>query len=270
MNKVQVLFDELIKKYNLRAITIEGETWYSVNDLPLGKDAVRKAIQRLEKIKITNISDSTSSPVQNYVENNTKIITISMVTSSHIKNFDKVNNAGERFGNFKMVNYLIMNSRLGAEYKIELIEILDQIRQDGFYVDDNISSEQLDKLQQKVDKLKDKLYYERTRTGLGATQIVNYINVYNLLPSTLFRFMDEYLHLGTYKVVNKNRRFKPNENFIKCSKRGCANIGINNQIVFHEEFAKAVNNSNESLIILNELNKEELAIRDKGIENKNN
>lgn len=62
-NKVQDLFDKLIEKYNLRAITIEGETWYSVNDLPLGKDAVRKAIQRLEKIRITNISDSTSSPV---------------------------------------------------------------------------------------------------------------------------------------------------------------------------------------------------------------
>lgn len=260
MNKVQVLFDELIKKYNLRAIKIEGETWYGVNDLPIREP--RKTFGDLRKNK-----------QENFVNDNTRIIKpldISAVPLKDARNFDKINNFGEVFGNFKMVNYLIMNSRLGAEYKIELIEILDQIRQDGFYVDNNISSEQLDKLQQKVDKLKDKLYYERTRTGLGATQIVNYINVYNLLPSTLFRFMDEYLHLGTYKVVNKNRRFKPNENFIKCSKRGCANIGVNNQIVFHEEFAKAVNNSNESLIILNELNKEELAIRDKGIENKNN
>ena len=258
MNKIQVLFDELIKKYNLRAITIEGETWYAMNDLPLGRKAINKAVSRLKDTH------------EEYIKSNTKVITISMVTLSHLKNFDSIANRGEMFYNFKMVNYLIMNSRLGAEYKIELIEILDKIRQDGFYVDDNITSEQLDKLQQKVDKLKDKLYYERTRTGLGATQIVNYINVYNLLPSTLFRFMDEYLHLGTYKVVNKNRRFKPNENFNKCSKKGCANIGINNQVIFHEEFANIINNSNKSLIILGELNKEELAIRDKGIENKNN
>lgn len=144
-NKVQDLFDKLIEKYNLRAITIEGETWYSVNDLPLGKDAVRKAIQRLEK-----------NNQKNFVNDNTRIIKNLDIISSHIKNFDKVNNAGERFGSEIMVVYLIMNSRLGAEYKIELIEILDKIRQDGFYVDDNISKEQLNSLQNKVNKLKDK------------------------------------------------------------------------------------------------------------------
>nr|DAJ41377.1 MAG TPA: hypothetical protein [Caudoviricetes sp.] len=268
-NKVQDLFDKLIEKYNLRAITIEGETWYSVNDLPLGKDAVRKAIQRLEKIRITNISDSTSSPVQNYVENNTKVITISMVTSSHIKNFDKVNNAGERFGNFKMVNYLIMNSRLGAEYKIELIEILDKIRQDGFYVDDNISKEQLNSLQNKVNKLKDRLHYERRRKAYGATQIVKKINIDNLLPSTLFRYLDEYLNLGDYTIINKNRRFRPNDNFVnKCADLGVARIGVNNNIIFFSEFAEQVNKNKDILNILKIINKEELQIREKGIENR--
>ncbi len=233
-----------------------------MNDLPLSKQTLSNTRKKLEEFSVH------SKCTPNFVEQNTRLIKNSEVTLKDARNFDKVNNAGEIFGNFTMINYIVMTSRLGHEYKIEMINILDEIRKNDFYVDDNISSEQLDKLQQKVDKLKDKLYYERTRTGLGATQIVNYINVGNLLPSTLFRFMDEYLHIGTYKVVNKNRRFKPNENFNKCSKKGCANIGINNQIIFHEEFANIINNSNKSLIILSELNKEELAIRDKGIENK--
>ena len=38
---------------------------------------------------------------------NTKIITISMVTSSNLKNFNTIANKGEMFYNFKMVNYLI-------------------------------------------------------------------------------------------------------------------------------------------------------------------
>lgn len=114
MNKVQVLFDELIKKYNLRAITIGGETWYSVNDLPLGKDAVRKAIQRLEKNK-----------QENFVNYNTRIIKNSDVISSNNRNFNKINNAGERFGNEIMVIYLIQNSHMGITEKEKYLSLFN-------------------------------------------------------------------------------------------------------------------------------------------------
>lgn len=114
MNKVQVLFDELIKKYNLRAITIENETWYSVNDLPLGKDAVRKAIQRLEKNK-----------QENFVNYNTRIIKNSDVISSNNRNFNKINNAGERFGNEIMVIYLIQNSHMGITEKEKYLSLFN-------------------------------------------------------------------------------------------------------------------------------------------------
>ena len=113
-NKVQDLFDKLIEKYNLRAITIEGETWYSVNDLPLGKDAVRKAIQRLEK-----------NNQKNFVNDNTRIIKNLDIISSHIKNFDKVNNAGERFGSEIMVVYLIQNSHMSITEKEKYLSLFN-------------------------------------------------------------------------------------------------------------------------------------------------
>lgn len=138
---VQELFDSLIETYNLRAITIDDETWYGINDLPLKNDAIRKSLSRLKQ----------SNPY--YVENNTKKINSSTVTLSHTRNFDTISNFGETFGNYKIINYLVMSSRLGSEYKIELIEILDKIRTEGYYIDNNISQEQLDNLQCEVDRL---------------------------------------------------------------------------------------------------------------------
>lgn len=114
MNKVQVLFDELIKKYNLKAITIEGETWYSVNDLPLGKDAVRKAIQRLKK-----------NNQKNFVNDNTRIIKNLDIISNHSRNFDKINNAGERFGSEIMVVYLIQNSHMSITEKEKYLSLFN-------------------------------------------------------------------------------------------------------------------------------------------------
>lgn len=49
-----------------------------------------------------------------------------------------------------MVNYIIMTSRLGIEYKIEIINILNEIRMNDFYVDDNISDKNLEKLKEKL------------------------------------------------------------------------------------------------------------------------
>jgi hypothetical protein len=260
-NKVKKLFDELIEKYNMRAITIEDKTWYAMNDLPMSGGAIRK--------KLHDISDVTLSNSLNFVKSNTKLITNSDINKSSTRNFDKVNNAGERFGNFKMINYLIMTSKLGVEYKIELIEILNEIKENDFYVDDNISKEQLNSLQNKVNKLKDRLHYERRRKAYGATQIVKKINIDNLLPSTLFRYLDEYLNLGDYIIVNKNRRFRPNDNFVnKCADLGVARIGVNNNIIFFSEFAEQVNKNKDILNILKVINKEELQIKERGIENR--
>ena len=112
MNKVQVLFDELIKKYNLRAITIEGETWYGVNDLPIREP--RKTFGDLRKNK-----------QENFVNDNTRIIKNSYVTSSPFRNFDKVNNAGERFGNEIMVIYLIQNSHMSITEKEKYLSLFN-------------------------------------------------------------------------------------------------------------------------------------------------
>lgn len=85
----------------------------------------------------------------------------------------------------------------------------------------------------------------------------------------MFRYLDECLHLGDYTIVNKNRRFRPNDNFVnRCADLGIARIGVNNNIIFFLEFAEQVNKNNDMINILKTINKEELQIRDKGIENK--
>lgn len=148
-------------------------------------------------------------------------------------------------------------------------ELLPKLRKNGYYIDENIKPEQIEKLEQEVKRLKDKLLYERTRKGLGALDIVKFVNINDLLPSSLFVFMSEYLKLGTYIKVNKNRRFKPNDNFIeKCSKHGVAIIGTGN-IIFYESFAEAINKNPKVLEILKRINENEIQIREQGIKNKN-
>ena len=139
-NKVQNLFDKLVEGYDLRAIKIGDETWYAMNDLPLSRQTLSNTKRKLEK------SDAHLKCTTNFVEENTRLIKNSEVKLNVIRNFDKVNNTGEMFGNFAMVNYIVMTSRLGHEYKIEMIKILDEIRKNDFYVDDNISDENLQKL----------------------------------------------------------------------------------------------------------------------------
>lgn len=265
-NKVQNLFDKLVERYNMRAIKISDETWYAMNDLPLDRKAINRKMSDLRK-NLSGNGDFKYTP--NFVEQNTRLITNSTVILNHLRNFDKVHNTGEMFGNFTMINYIVMTSRLGHEYKIEMIKILDEIRKNDFYVDDNISKEQLNSLQNKVNKLKDRLHYERRRKAYGATQIVKKINIDNLLPNTLFRYLDEYLNLGDYIIVNKNRRFRPNDNFVnKCADLGVARIGVNNNIIFFSEFAEQVNKNKDILNILKIINKEELQIKERGIENR--
>lgn len=153
MNKVQQLFNKLVDEYNLRAITIDNEQWYALNDLPLERATIRKKIERLNK----ELSDVTSRHVRDYVEINTKLIKNSYIKDIYVRNFNKVNNAGERFGNYKMIIYIIINSELGIKYKIELIEILDNIRTNDYYIDENITKENITKLETRIENLKNKI-----------------------------------------------------------------------------------------------------------------
>lgn len=147
MNKVQELFQQLIAEFELRAIEIDGETWYALNDLPLKPSAIREALSRLKN------SNVTSNDIKNFGENNTRLIKNSNVISNDIKNFESpIANRGEKFGNYKIINYLIMSSKLGAEYKIKIINILDEIRQNSYYVDNNITEQQMEKLQKELDE----------------------------------------------------------------------------------------------------------------------
>lgn len=251
MKGIQDLFNELIKQYNLKAITVDNITWYGVNDLPITN--INMTYSRLKKQGFID-----------FVEDNTKLITNSDITSSYIRNFDKVNNAGEKFGNFKMVNYLVMNSRLGANYKIDLIEILDKIKIQGYYIDSNITKEQLEDLELEIGRLKyDRLY--------GSTEIVKLINVPSLLSSSLFVYMDKVLRVGSYSVKtgNVNRKFVANEDFDhRAIELGIARRGTGNNILFFKEFADRFNDCENALEELRRINTEELKIKEKGIENK--
>lgn len=146
-NKVQNLFDKLIERYNMRAIKIGDETWYAMNDLPLDRKAINRKMSDLRK-NLSGNGDFKYTP--NFVEQNTKLITNSTAILNHLRNFDKVHNTGEMFGNFTMINYIVMTSRLGHEYKIEMINILNEIRKNDFYVDDNISNENIEKLKENL------------------------------------------------------------------------------------------------------------------------
>lgn len=148
-NKIQRLFDELVEGYNLRAIKIDNETWYAINDLPLKESAIRK--------KIHDISNVTLSNTRNFINENTKLIRSSDVTLSNTRNFDKIHNTGEKFGNFTMINYIVLTSRLGHEYKIGMINILNEIRKNDFYIDENISNENYKKLKVRYEKVRERL-----------------------------------------------------------------------------------------------------------------
>lgn len=252
MKGIQDLFDELIKQYNLRATTIDDITWYGINDLP---------IREPRKI----FSDLRKQNEENFINNNTKLITNSDVLLTDVRNFDKVNNRGERFGNFKMMNYLIMSSdKLGVNYKISLTEILDTIRTRGYYIDSNITKEQLEDLELEISRLKyDRLY--------GSTEIVKLINVPSLLSSSLFVYMDKVLRVGSYSVKtgNVNRKFVANEDFDhRAIELGIARRGTGNNILFFKEFADRFNDCENALEELRRINVEELKIKEKGIENK--
>lgn len=144
-NKIERLFNELVEGYNLRAIKIDNETWYAINDLPLDRKAINKKMHDIKKVD------------EVFVNDNTKIVTNSTVTLSNLRNFDKVHNTGEMFGNFTMVNYIILSSRLGMEYKIKIIDILNEIRKNDFYIDENISNENYKKLKVRYEKVREKL-----------------------------------------------------------------------------------------------------------------
>lgn len=277
MNKVQELFEQLIEKYNLRAITINKETWYGINDLPIRE--TRKTFSDLKKQGLEKFIDDNTKLITNdiileldsiYIQNSDVLLTDiqnSDVPLSYIRNFDKVNNAGEIFGNFKMVNFLIMNSRLGAEYKIELIEILDKIRTEGYYIDENITNEQLENLQQEINNLKEQIKYERTNQLLGATEICKLIDIEGLNSTMVLIFLEK-RGLGTRIKVNKNYTFKPTEKIKDLILDGYIKV-VGNQIKFYHEFADVVNQYHEIYFpILKEIKEEYQTIIDKAKENR--
>ena len=261
MKGLQDLFNELVKEYNLRAITIDNETWYGINDLPMDRKAINKSISRLRQ----SLDGDLKSPT-NFIDENTKLISVSMVTENHIRNFNAINNTGELFGNFKMINYLVLNSRLGVKYKINLIDILDKIRIQGYYIDNNINENQIRELKRNIRDLEYKLHKERTQRLYTTNEVVKKINVNSLLTPSLYRYLAEELHLGDYKVVKKNRRFTPNDDFKNrvIEVNGARVSGKN--IIFTDEFINRFNNCNAALERLKEINLEELAIKEKAIE----
>ena len=125
-NKVQNLFDELIEKYNLRAIKIDDETWYAMNDLPLNRKAINMKMSNLRKSKST----------EGFVNDNTIIIKNSTIKENGGK--FKVNNTGETFGTKDMILKIVNESKMSIEDKKEYLDffevdyVVGETKEDGF------------------------------------------------------------------------------------------------------------------------------------------
>lgn len=108
---------------------------------------------------------------------------------------------------------------------------------------------------------------ERIKKVYGATEIVKHIHVDNLLSSSLFRYMDEVANVGSYKVRNKNRMFKYDQDFVnRCCAKGIARVGVGGRLEFYLEFANRINSCSEALKCLRRINDEEIQIRQSGID----
>ena len=94
-----------------------------------------------------------------------------------------------------------------------MIKILDKIRIQGYHIDNNINENQIRELKRNIKDLEYKLHKERTQRLYTTNEVVKKINVNSLLTPSLYRYLSEELHLGDYKVVKKNRRFTPNDDF---------------------------------------------------------
>ena len=79
------LFEQLMFDWNIRGIQIGDIQLYAINDLPINRGTIRKTIHTLKQ----------ADPF--YVKTHLHKIKNSDVTSSNIRNFNKVNNAGENF-----------------------------------------------------------------------------------------------------------------------------------------------------------------------------
>lgn len=169
---------------------------------------------------------------------------------------------------YALIDLLQGRKPKATEIKNWLIyEVLPSIDKNGYYIDDNITSEQVANLEREIEELKAELITDRVKKPYGATEIVKFINVKGLLSSSLFRYLAEVMGVGTYDKVNINRVFVANEDFTeRAIKIGIARGGKGRDILFYKEFADRFNACEECLAKLYEINQEELAIRDRGIE----
>lgn len=200
-----------------------------------------------------------------------KFFTNDMVNSTSFLKLlrNPIHNTGQNWVTvYALIDLLQGRKPKATEIKNWLIyEVLPSIDKNGYYIDDNITSEQVANLEREIEELKAELITDRVKKPYGVTEIVKFINVKSLLSSSLFRYLAEVMGVGTYDRVNKNRVFVANEDFTeRAIKIGIARGGKGRDILFYKEFADRFNACEECLAKLYEINQEELAIRDRGIE----
>ena len=156
MNKVQELINELVEKYNIRSFIINGEQWFAINDLPISTRTLERyknsIIQVDEEYYNTNIKLFKAGNFS-YVKND---IPENGSTKPFINfDFNTLNNFGEMFVKFKLFNLIVNMSNLGLEYKIGISNIIEEIKKNDYYVDESISEENLNKLEERVKSLRE-------------------------------------------------------------------------------------------------------------------
>ena len=121
----------------------------SVEIIRVDDNFLFNAQQVAECLEIKNIRKT----MTNFKDKHKKILNNSDVTNGY---FRKLNNRGETFLTEQGLYKLIFNSRVkkAEEFQDWVFDVLKEIRQKGYYVDANITSDQLEDLEETVDHLK--------------------------------------------------------------------------------------------------------------------
>lgn len=155
-NAIQEKFNKLVRRFGLKYIYIKGECYYGLNNIPLTKQTINNKLNEL-RLGITN-EDGEEIGTSFYMKNVVKINNKYLRENECKRNFETIIGSGTNFGTFKMVNYIIMNSDLCRAYKIEIIDILDEIRKYDFYIDKNISDENYERLLKRFEEIEKRFY----------------------------------------------------------------------------------------------------------------
>lgn len=211
--------------------------------------------------KCLGITDANDA-IRDFNEKKKVKLTNSIMGNNH---FRKLHNTGENFLTESGVYKLIFKSRKEEAEKFQdwvTDEVLPKIRNNGYYVSDDITNEQIEKLQQEVDALKiekDKLIEQMKQDRIsklyGTCEIIKFVNIKGLQSAMISIFLVR-RGLGSRELVEKYHTFKPNKNITDLKLNNYVHQ-VGNMIKYNKEFADVINEySDEYYPILESIKKE--------------